>query len=90
MPHYKDQTFWLSVTERFSGIYLMVLNLNTYVSLSKIIKEIPVFGINCSSVEGINQAIVKGLADLPQTIALYPNGGGKIQCGNKTVGEYGG
>ncbi|MBV5141249.1 homocysteine S-methyltransferase [Staphylococcus xylosus] len=84
VPHYKDQTFWLSVTvddsgdlsdgTKFEYLYEFIKNYK---------KEIPVFGINCSSVEGINQAIVKGLADLPQTIALYPNGGAKYNAETK-------
>lgn len=84
VPHYKDQTFWLSVTVDDSGDLsdgTKVEYLCEFIKNYK--KEIPVFGINCSSVEGINQAIVKGLADLPQTIALYPNGGAKYNAETK-------
>ncbi|XVL12663.1 homocysteine S-methyltransferase [Staphylococcus xylosus] len=84
VPHYKDQTFWLSVTVDDSGDLSDGTKFEYLCEFIKNYKkEIPVFGINCSSVEGINQAIVKGLADLPQTIALYPNGGAKYNAETK-------
>ena len=84
VPHYKDQTFWLSVTVDDSGDLSDGTKFEYLCEFIKNYKkEIPVFGINCSSVEGINQAIVKGLATLPQTIALYPNGGAKYNAETK-------
>ncbi|AID43602.1 homocysteine S-methyltransferase [Staphylococcus xylosus] len=84
VPHYKDQTFWLSVTVDDSGDLSDGTKFEYLCEFIKNYKkEIPVFGINCSSVEGIKQAIVKGLADLPQTIALYPNGGAKYNAETK-------
>nr|WP_256107657.1 homocysteine S-methyltransferase family protein [Staphylococcus saprophyticus] len=50
------------------------------------------FGINCSSVAGINKAISKGLKNVPQTIALYPNGGAQYNAVEKeweSVGNQG-
>ncbi|MGW7987035.1 homocysteine S-methyltransferase [Staphylococcus shinii] len=84
VPYYKNQTFWLSVTVDDFGNLSDGTNfedLCEYIKTHK--EEIPIFGINCSSVVGVNQAIDKGLTSLSQTIALYPNGGAQYNAETK-------
>lgn len=93
VPHYTNQTFWLSVTVNEDGD---LSDDTEFEKLCAYIKQyaerIPVFGINCSSVAGINKAISKGLKNVPQTIALYPNGGAQYNAVEKeweSVGNQG-
>lgn len=93
VPHYTNQTFWLSVTVNEDGD---LSDDTEFEKLCAYIKQyaerIPVFGINCSSVAGINKAIGKGLKSVPQTIALYPNGGAQYNAVKKeweSVGNQG-
>lgn len=77
IPNYSDHiTFWISCTVNNEG------NLSDGTEFKKIcqyiaqhIERVPVFGINCSSINSVEKAINKGLLELPQVIALYPNGG---------------
>ncbi|ANR67314.1 MULTISPECIES: homocysteine S-methyltransferase [Staphylococcus] len=85
IPSYtEEQTFWISVTVDDTG------NLSDGTEFEKLIDYIkqkgtiiPIFGINCSSVKGINRSLDKGLASLSQTIALYPNGGSHYNADSK-------
>lgn len=93
VPHYTNQTFWLSVTVNEDGD---LSDDTEFEKLCAYIKQyaerIPVFGINCSSVAGINKAISKGLKNVPQKIALYPNGGAQYNAVEKeweSVGNQG-
>lgn len=85
----KKQTFWLSVTVDDAG------NLSdgtAFETLSNYLQDyvhiVPIFGINCSTVTGINNAIAKGLLSLPQTIALYPNGGAHYDAETKSWSSH--
>ncbi|WP_239751911.1 homocysteine S-methyltransferase [Mammaliicoccus sp. H-M34] len=77
IPNYSDHiTFWISCTVDNEG------NLSDGTEFEKVcqyiaqhIGRVPVFGINCSSIDSVEKAINKGLLELPQVIALYPNGG---------------
>lgn len=77
IPNYSDHnTFWISCTVDNEG------NLSDGTEFEKVcqyivqhIGRVPVFGINCSSINSVEKAINKGLLELPQVIALYPNGG---------------
>ncbi|MCD8849674.1 homocysteine S-methyltransferase [Staphylococcus arlettae] len=86
IPLYNQkQTFWLSVTVDDAG------NLSdgtAFETLRDYLQDydpiLPIFGINCSTVTGINNTIARGLLSLPQTIALYPNGGAHYDAESKT------
>lgn len=84
VPHYTMQTFWLSVTVNDDGNLSDETEFETLCDYMKqFAKRISIFGINCSSVVGINKAIDKGLKHIPQTIALYPNGGAQYNAMKK-------
>lgn len=93
VPHYTNQTFWLSVTVNEDGDLSDDTEFERLCAYIKQYAErIPVFGINCSSVTGINKAISKGLKNVPQTIAFYPNGGAQYNAVEKeweSVGNQG-
>lgn len=77
IPHYSsDDTFWLSITVNKDG------DLSDGTPLEKVCtyiknhtQQVPIFGVNCSSISAINYSIEKGLLNIPQTVAIYPNGG---------------
>ena len=84
IPKYPTCTFWISVTVNAEG------DLSDGTPFDKVCEyialhhnEVPVFGINCSHVSAVNKALDKGLQDLPQTLALYPNGGAIYDANEK-------
>lgn len=84
IPQYPTCTFWISVTVDVKG------DLSDGTSFDKVCEyiaahqqEVPIFGVNCSNVSAVNKAMKKGLQDLPQTIALYPNGGASYDAQSK-------
>lgn len=85
IPRYSNtQTFWLSVTVDEQGDLSDGTAFETLCEyMTHHSQTLPIFGINCSTVEGINQAMNKGLKDLSQTIALYPNGGAHYDAETK-------
>lgn len=77
IPNYSDQmTFWISCTVNDEGNLSDGTDFEKVVHyISQHVDRVPVFGINCSSINSVDKAIHKGLLELPQVIALYPNGG---------------
>lgn len=77
IPNYSDETtFWISCTVNDEGQLSDGTDFEQVCQFIQLhLDRVPVFGINCSSVQGVNQAIKRGLLSLPQVIALYPNGG---------------
>nr|WP_263314771.1 homocysteine S-methyltransferase [Mammaliicoccus sp. Marseille-Q6498] len=86
IPKYSDDiTFWISCTVNEHGDLSDGTRFERVCDFINAHEDsVPVFGINCSSVDSIELAIEKGLLNLPQIIALYPNGGNKFDPVNKT------
>lgn len=87
IPYFKqyDLTFWLSCTVGNTG------NLSDGTDFQKVCEYIAdhpdewsVFGINCSTIQGIEASLSKGMLDVPQYTALYPNGGKTYDAVTKT------
>lgn len=87
IPYFQrhDLSFWLSCTVTSEGDLpdgTAFSKVCEYISLHT--DEWSIFGINCSSIKGIEEALKKGLLEIPQYTALYPNGGKTYDAATKT------
>lgn len=87
IPYFENNnlTFWLSCTVNNNGDLSDGTDFPTVCEyISKHQRECSVFGINCSTIEGVESALSKGMLTIPQYTAVYPNGGKTYDAATKT------
>jgi homocysteine S-methyltransferase len=87
IPYFNNHhlTFWLSCTVNDNGDLSDGTDFSTVCEyISEHQSEWSIFGINCSTIDGIESSLSKGLLNTPQYTALYPNGGRTYDASTKT------